>query len=73
MRLLGTSTLIPDLLVRAPEVLRLLAGGLSNREIAATLFLSEKTVENHLTSIYGKLAVENRAAAAAYAVRNALV
>ena len=46
---------------REAEVLRLVAAGLSNREIADALSLSEKTVENHLTSIYGKIGADNRA------------
>jgi DNA-binding CsgD family transcriptional regulator len=57
---------------RETEVLRLVAIGKSNREIANLLFLSEKTIENHLTSIYAKLEVGNRAAAAAYAARHNL-
>jgi DNA-binding CsgD family transcriptional regulator/tetratricopeptide (TPR) repeat protein len=58
---------------REAEVLRLVASGMSNRDIAAALFLSEKTIENHLTSIYSKLNVENRAAATAFAVRRGIV
>ena len=54
---------------REAEVLRLLAAGESNRGIADRLFLSEKTVENHITNIYGKLGVRNRASAAALAMR----
>jgi DNA-binding CsgD family transcriptional regulator len=57
---------------RETEVVRLLAAGKSNREIADTLFLSEKTVENHLTSIYAKLDVANRSGAVAFAVRHGL-
>jgi DNA-binding CsgD family transcriptional regulator len=57
---------------REVEVLRLVAAGRSNREIAAELILSEKTVENHLTRIYGKIGAENRAAAAAFAIRHGL-
>lgn len=57
---------------REAEVLRLVAAGKSNREIAAALSLSAKTVENHLTNAYGKLGVDNRAAATAYAVRHGL-
>jgi DNA-binding NarL/FixJ family response regulator len=45
---------------------------MSNRTIARTLSLSEKTVINHLTSIYGKIGVDNRAAATAFAVRHDL-
>jgi predicted ATPase/DNA-binding CsgD family transcriptional regulator len=58
--------------VREVEVLRLVAAGRSNREIATDLVLSEKTVENHLTRIYGKIGAENRAAAAAFAIRHGL-
>jgi predicted ATPase/DNA-binding CsgD family transcriptional regulator len=57
---------------REVEVLRLVAAGRSNREIASDLVLSEKTVENHLTRIYGKIGVENRAAAAAFTIRHGL-
>ncbi|HEX3270009.1 MAG TPA: AAA family ATPase [Ktedonobacterales bacterium] len=57
---------------REIEVLRLVASGRSNREIASDLVLSEKTVENHLTRIYGKIGAENRAAAAAFAIRHGL-
>jgi DNA-binding NarL/FixJ family response regulator len=57
---------------REVEVLRLAAAGRSNREIAGELVLSEKTVENHLTRIYGKIGAENRAAAAAFAIRHSL-
>jgi two-component system NarL family response regulator len=45
---------------------------MSNREIAGVLFLSEKTVVNHLTSIFNKTGVDNRTAAAAFAIRNGL-
>lgn len=57
---------------READILRLVAAGNSNREIAATLYLSEKTIANHLTSIFNKLGVDNRAAAATFAVRNGL-
>jgi carbon-monoxide dehydrogenase large subunit len=58
---------------REVQVLALVAGGLSNRQIADALTVSEKTVENHLTSVYGKIGAENRAAATAFAVRHGLV
>jgi DNA-binding CsgD family transcriptional regulator len=54
-------------------VLRLVAAGRSNREIAEALSLSEKTVGNHLTHVYTKIGVENRAAAATFAARHDLV
>ncbi len=57
---------------REVEVLRLLAAGKSNREIAEMLVLSEKTVVNHLTNVYAKTGADNRAAAAAFAIRNGL-
>ncbi|MFI8293975.1 response regulator [Streptomyces sp. NPDC085614] len=52
---------------REREVLELVAKGTSNREIAAELFISEATVKTHLTHIYGKLGVKDRAAAVASA------
>jgi ATP/maltotriose-dependent transcriptional regulator MalT len=57
------------LTAREAEVLRLVARGMSNRDIANELVLSERTVVNHLSNIFAKLGVENRAAAAAFAVR----
>jgi DNA-binding NarL/FixJ family response regulator len=55
------------------EVLELLARGLDNSEIAQTLFLSQHTVKNHVSSILIKLQVENRIQAAVRAVRGGLV
>ena len=55
---------------REQEVLRLLGDGLSNREIAARLFISPKTAEHHVSRIYRKLGLKTRAEAAAYAVTN---
>ncbi len=52
---------------REVEVLSLVAEGLSNREIADRLFLSTRTVERHLTNIYGKVGADNRVEAAAFA------
>lgn len=57
---------------REVEVLRLVAEGKSNREIAEALVLSEKTISSHLERIFAKLGVENRAAAAAFVIRHKL-
>ncbi|MFN8540085.1 MAG: AAA family ATPase [Thermomicrobiales bacterium] len=57
---------------REASVLRLVAEGKSNREIAAALALSEKTIANHLTGIFNKIGVDNRAAAAVFAARHGL-
>ena len=54
------------------EVLHLVAEGRSNREIAEVLFLSERTVENHVRHILTKLDVPSRVSAAAYAIRHGL-
>jgi DNA-binding CsgD family transcriptional regulator len=57
---------------REVEVLRLLATGKSNREIADALFLSEHTVRVHVTHILTKTGTDNRAAATAFALRHGL-
>jgi DNA-binding NarL/FixJ family response regulator len=62
-----------DVTPRELEVLQLLARGLDNAEIARTLFLSQHTVKNHVSSILVKLQVENRIQAAVRAVRSGLV
>ena len=58
---------------REVEVLRLLARGLSNKQIAAVLVISRKTVDNHVEHIYTKIGVSNRARASLFAVRQGLV
>lgn len=63
----------PGLTERELEVLRLVGQGASNRDIAASLFISEKTAKNHLTHIFEKLGVSDRTQAALYAVRAGLV
>jgi DNA-binding CsgD family transcriptional regulator len=55
---------------RETEVLRLLAAGRSNQEIAGALVVSVRTVERHVDHIYDKLGVHNRAQATAYALNN---
>jgi len=55
---------------REVEVLKLLAQGLSNQEIADGLFLSVRTVERHIANAYGKIGVHSRATATAYVLQN---
>jgi len=61
-----------DLTEREMEVLKLIALGKSNQEIADDLFIGIKTVKYHLTNLFGKLGVEDRTQAAIYAHRNGL-
>jgi len=64
----------PDSLSRQEaEVLRLLATGLRNREIADLLVVSERTIERHVTNIYRKLDLRSRAEATAWALRSGLI
>jgi len=58
---------------REAEVLRLVAAGMTNKQIAADLFLSEKTVSRHLSNIFIKINVASRSAATAYAFEQRLV
>jgi DNA-binding CsgD family transcriptional regulator len=58
---------------REAEVLRLVASGMSNRTIAVELHLSEKTVERHLSNIFGKLGVTSRVSAASFGHRHGIV
>ena len=58
---------------RETEVLRLLAAGQANKEIARSLTIGEKTVKTHVSNILGKLGVQSRTQAALYAVRIGLV
>ena len=61
-----------ELTPREQEVLKLIAAGKSNQEIALKLHISESTVEKHLGSVYAKLGVGSRVEAAVYAIRNNL-
>ena len=54
------------------EVLQAVAAGLSNRQVAKQLVISDKTVEHHLEHIYDKLGVSSRTSAVVFAVHNGL-
>jgi DNA-binding NarL/FixJ family response regulator len=69
---LAERTLPDGLTAREVEVLRLVASGRTNPEIAQTMFLSHKTVQRHLSNIFGKTGVTSRTAAAAYAFEHHL-
>lgn len=60
------------LTTREAEVLGLVALGLTNAQIAARLFVSRRTIDQHLSSIYNRLGVSSRAAATRYAILNGL-
>lgn len=64
---------IAGLTSREVEVLRLAARGMSNKEIAARLIVTPKTVGNHIEHIYTKIGETNRAGAALFAVRHGLI
>jgi len=65
--------LVGPLTPREREVLRLLALGLSNAEIAEQLFITKRTVQNHVSTIYGKLGLDSRTEAVLYAIRHGIV
>lgn len=67
---LSSNAVVPGLTPRELDVLRLVAQGLTDAEVAERLFLSRRTVSSHLTSIYTKLDVSNRAAATRWAIEN---
>jgi DNA-binding NarL/FixJ family response regulator len=60
---------IEELSIRETEIVRLIAHGLSNKEISARLGLSEKTVKNHISRIFSKLNIGARSQAAVHAIR----
>jgi DNA-binding NarL/FixJ family response regulator len=64
---------LEELTAREHEVLRLLARGLSNKEIAQRLSISPKTVGNHAEHIYAKIDAQSRAAAAFFAMQQGLL
>lgn len=65
--------LIEELTKRELDVLKEIAKGKSNKEIAAALFITEKTVKTHVSNLLAKLELADRTQAALYAVRNHLV
>ena len=65
--------LVDELTPREVEVLKLIADGLSNKDIAEALVLSEKTVKNHINNIFSKLHVYDRSQAMLFAIRKGLV
>jgi DNA-binding NarL/FixJ family response regulator len=62
-----------ELTDRETDVLKLMTSGISNREIAKALRISEGTVRNHASSIFSKLGVTDRTKAVLYALREGLV
>jgi DNA-binding NarL/FixJ family response regulator len=69
----GSSTPAVGLTDRELSILRLVAEGLSNLDIASRLYVTEQTVKFHLSNIYRKLGVGNRTEATRYAYRNGLI
>ena len=64
---------VSELTKREVEVLKLIANGLFNKEIASTLNISERTVKNHISNIFKKISVADRTQAAVFAIRNNLI
>jgi two-component system NarL family response regulator len=69
----AAETIRSELSEREIEVLKLIANGKDNAQIAADLHISPKTVKNHISNILMKLQIENRIQAAVYAVRSGIV
>ncbi|MEO9256434.1 MAG: LuxR C-terminal-related transcriptional regulator, partial [Tepidiformaceae bacterium] len=67
------SELVEQLTARERETLRLLASGLTNKEIAAAMVVSVRTVENHVANLYGKIGARGRADATAFALSHGLM
>jgi len=63
----------PRLTTREMEVLRLVARGMNNRDIARELYISENTVKNHVRNMLEKLQLHSRMEAVVYAVREKLI
>jgi DNA-binding NarL/FixJ family response regulator len=69
----GSSRFMPPLTERELEVIRALARGKSDRQIAQSLCISEKTVRNHTSNIYRKLHIFDRTQAVIYAIREGVI
>jgi DNA-binding NarL/FixJ family response regulator len=69
----GLPESMSELTARELEVLKLVAGGLSNRQIGESLFLSEATIKTHLAHVYAKLSVRDRVQAVVLAYETGLV
>ena len=69
----GETAMVEELSARELEVLQLLAQGLSNRAIGEALFISDRTVQAHLTNIYAKMGVTTRLDAVLTAIRRGLL
>ena len=67
------ATPFDELTAREREVLQLIASGLTNREIAEALFITEKTVKTHVSHILGKLGLSDRTQAAILAVKHGMI
>jgi len=63
---------INELSARETQIIRYIARGLSNKEISSELYLSERTVKNHISRIFSKLNVSARTQAAVYAIKSGL-
>jgi two-component system, NarL family, response regulator LiaR len=71
-RAINTEPSMDELSGRETEIVRLIAQGLSNRDIGSRLLLSEKTVKNHVSRIFDKLHITARTQAAVYAIRTGI-
>ena len=64
---------LEELTRRELDVLQFIAKGMCNKDIAESLFISEKTVKNHLTNIFRKINVDDRTQAALFAIKKGIV
>lgn len=72
-RIIREQNSVDTLTKRELQIIKLLVAGLYNKEIADNLNISEKTVKNHISSIFKKISVSDRTQAAVYAIKNNLV